>query len=85
MDDSTILFSLCVADVLKRELTESEIYSVKKGIEWGLGETQWDVIGAAIDNLDTREEPNDPEESGDIIEIERDFYGNDYKITMTVL
>ena len=83
MDDSTILFSLCVADVqhtaknkLNRELTEEELYSVKKGIEWGLGETQWEVIGAAIDNLDTKGSNNE-------IEIERCFSGNTYKVKLS--
>jgi hypothetical protein len=70
--DSNILFSICEYDVqckaeekIGRRLTDSEMHSVKKGIEWGLNDVQWDVISAAIDEAaetDTEDEDEDEEE-----------------------
>lgn len=54
----TILFRVTVSDVqdvaeeeLDRELTEDENYSVKKGIEAGLGDW-YEIVCCAIDNLE---------------------------------
>ena len=66
------LFTISVSDVqnsaeqqIGRTLTDSEINSVQKGIEWGLGDTQWDVIDSAIGNLDTADDDENDEDDDD--------------------
>jgi len=67
--EDEIIFAMTVADVqciaeqkLGRLLNYSEMYSVRKGVEWGMD--NWnDVIKVAIDNLPLKEED---EETNDL-------------------
>lgn len=69
LEEDEIVFALTVADVqyfaeqkLGRTLDYDEMHSVKKGVEWGLD--YWDdVIKVAIDNLPSREEDINVEET----------------------
>ena len=61
LDEDEIIYAITVEDVQRiakqkmgRLLDYTEIYSVKKGIEWGLD--NWDeIIKVAISNLPSRE------------------------------
>lgn len=68
LDEDEIIFAINVADVqflaeqkLGRKLIYEEMYSVKKGVEWGMD--YWDdVVKSAIGNLPRNEEDEETDE-----------------------
>ena len=78
LDEDEIIYAITVEDVqsiakqkMGRLLDYTEIYSVKKGIEWGLD--NWDeIIKVAIGNLPSRELEEDIDENDDHIKKEEE-------------
>lgn len=78
LDEDEIIYAITVEDVQRiakqkmgRLLDYTEIYSVKKGIEWGLD--NWDeIIKVAIGNLPSRELEEDIDENDDHIKKEEE-------------
>ncbi|GAB6283680.1 MAG: hypothetical protein STSR0008_24690 [Ignavibacterium sp.] len=68
LDEDEIIYAITVADVqfwaekvLGRVLDYDEMYSVRKGVEWGMD--YWDVVvREAINNLPKKEEVIDEDE-----------------------
>ncbi len=71
LDEDEIIYSITVADVqfwaekvIGRVLDYDEMYSVRKGVEWGMD--YWDeVVREAINNLPKKEEELFDEEEED--------------------
>ena len=68
LEEDKIIFAITVADVqhfaeqkLGKLLHYSEMYSVQKGVEWGLDNWGY-IIKAAIDNLPTEEDDEELED-----------------------
>jgi len=72
LEEDEIIFAMTVADVqciaeqrLGRPLNHNEMYSVRKGVEWGM-DNRDDLIKVAIDNL-----PQEKDEENENLEANR--------------